>query len=274
MAKNYSLKEVVQVIVENEDAAQIVDIGKRFPLLASKVTRIAVIAGEAFDDLMQFMPDNLTANKVNQTIKKSLEEVDDDEEFDEEDAGEEDDAPKTKAKPASKAKGGESSSDYGDYDYENWNNAKMYKFLGELGKRKDCKEKMGGLDKASMTKYLKKYYPGGAGAEDDEDFDDDAEEQVSYEGMKAPELYKLCKERKIKVAPKKPAKYYIDMLKKQDSENEAEAEDEGWDEDEEPEEEAPKKPEKPAKAKGKPASKPAKKAEKVEDDDEDEDWDI
>ena len=35
--------------------------------------------------------------------------------------------------------------------------------------------------------------------------------------MSAKELYKLCKERDIKVAPKKPAKYYIDQLEEYDA---------------------------------------------------------
>ena len=52
---------------------------------------------------------------------------------------------------------------------------------------------------------------------DDEDWgDDDEEEAVDYSEMSAQELYKLCKERDIKVAPKKPAKYYINQLEEYD----------------------------------------------------------
>ena len=36
--------------------------------------------------------------------------------------------------------------------------------------------------------------------------------------MSAVELYKLCKERKIKAEPKKPAKFYIGLLEKADAE--------------------------------------------------------
>lgn len=49
---------------------------------------------------------------------------------------------------------------------------------------------------------------------DDEDTDDDV---VDYSKMSAKELYDLCKERDIKVAPKKPAKYYINQLEEYDS---------------------------------------------------------
>ena len=49
---------------------------------------------------------------------------------------------------------------------------------------------------------------------DDEDADDDV---VDYSKMSAKELYDICKERDIKVAPKKPAKYYINQLEEYDS---------------------------------------------------------
>lgn len=49
---------------------------------------------------------------------------------------------------------------------------------------------------------------------DDEDADDDV---VDYSKMSAKELYNLCKERDIKVAPKKPAKYYVNQLEEYDS---------------------------------------------------------
>lgn len=69
----------------------------------------------------------------------------------------------------------------------------------------------------------------------------EAEETANnYEGKKAIDLFKLCKSRGLKVTTKKSAKYYIDVLKKDDE----------------------------AKAKTE-----AKKAE-VEDDDDDDDWDI
>lgn len=49
---------------------------------------------------------------------------------------------------------------------------------------------------------------------DDEDADDDV---IDYSKMSAKELYDLCKDRDIKVAPKKPAKYYINQLEEYDS---------------------------------------------------------
>lgn len=288
MAKNYSLAEAVQIIVENEDAAQITELGKRFPLLVSKITFIAAKAGKELNDLMKFMPESLSANKVNQSIKKALEEdVEDadDDDFEEDGDDAEDEAPAKKpakgGKPAKKAAAdADDEEDADDSDYDSWNNAKMYKVLGELGERKACKEKMGGYKREQMLKYFKKYHPNGIGeAEADDDVEEEVEEQVSYEGMSAVELYKLCKSRKIKAEQKKPAKYYIGLLKKADEEA-AQAEDdaeddEDWD-DEEEVEEAPAPKAKGGSKSGKPAAKPAAKGKtsKPAKEEDDEDWDI
>lgn len=84
-------------------------------------------------------------------------------------------------------------------------------------------------------------------------------EDDPYNGMSAKELFNLCKERKIKAEIKKPADYYIDLLKKDDAKKakeeaaKAEKDDDDWGDDEEPEN--------------------GKKAEPEKDDDDD-DWDI
>lgn len=71
--------------------------------------------------------------------------------------------------------------------------------------------------------------------EDEDDYDDgedwgededDEEEQIDYSELSPKELYNLCKERKIKVAPKKPAKYYINQLEEYDAAHEDWGEDE------------------------------------------------
>ena len=56
--------------------------------------------------------------------------------------------------------------------------------------------------------------------------------------MSARELYALCKERELECKPKKPAKYYINLLEEDDKahsdwdDEDQDAEDE-WEEDEE-----------------------------------------
>ena len=74
--------------------------------------------------------------------------------------------------------------------------------------------------------------------DDEDDYDaeedweeDDAEDTVDYSEMSAKELYQLCKEREIKAVPKKPAKFYINLLEEWDKAHE------DWDEDEDDEEE-------------------------------------
>lgn len=64
--------------------------------------------------------------------------------------------------------------------------------------------------------------------------DDDADEAEGgkYDGMNAMQLFKECKKRGIKAAPKKPAKFYIELLEKDDAKAdsaETEDEDEDWD---------------------------------------------
>ena len=63
---------------------------------------------------------------------------------------------------------------------------------------------------------------------DEEEDDDDV---VDYSEMSPKELYQLCKEREIKVAPKKPAKYYINQLEEWDKAHEDWSDDEDDDED-------------------------------------------
>lgn len=285
MAKNYTIAEAVQIITENGDNEALMDLGKRYPLLTQKIARVAVKAGEDFVDLMSFMPEYLSANKVNSAIKKMLDEASDaDDVEDDEDEAEEKPAKKAPVKKAKKVDEDDEYDDVeegGSYDYDSMNNAKMYKLLGELGKRKDCKEKFGDLSHDSMLKYLKKYGPKSDATGEADDEDDVEESGDEYEGKSAVELYKLCKQRKIKAEQKKPAKYYIGLLKKADEEaaSEAEAndaeEDEEWDDDEE---ETPKKSAKKAPVKKAPAKGKVKKAEPEEADDDDADdddeWEI
>lgn len=204
MARNYTLSEAVDIIVKGTDMDAITDIGRRFPVLAMKIAGLAVVAGEQFNDFASYIPEHVSANKVNGMIKKAIGEDSGDDEGADEEAATKPTAKKTE-KPAAKKK------------------------------------------------------------KTEEDADDEAGE-VDYSSMTAPELFKECKKRGIKAELKKPAKYYIGLLKKADEEA-AEDSDDDWGEEEE---------EKPAKKPAKAADKkPAKKeTKKAADEDEDEDWDI
>lgn len=75
--------------------------------------------------------------------------------------------------------------------------------------------------------------------EDDDDYDDEdwedneSEDTLDYSEMSAKELYQFCKEREIKVAPKKPAKYYINQLEEYDKAHEdwEDEDDEDWEDE-------------------------------------------
>lgn len=287
MAKNYTMTEVANIFAERSDFEAMADIGKRYPLLAIKMTALVTKAPEETADIFSYMPDYLSANKVNKAIKDGGEDVSDSDVEDDEttEAPAEKPAKKPVAKKEAKAA---PKADAGSKDFDSMNNKQMYDLLGELGERKACKAEFGDLSKASMTAYLKKHHGDGT-------TEDEAEEEAEvgkYDGKKAPELYAICKKRGIKAEPKKTAKYYIDLLEKadaaeaeeepeddddwgEDAEAEESADDADDDEDEwkEPEEKPKKKAGRPKKAAAKPvAKKAAKKAE--ESDDDDDDWDI
>lgn len=99
--------------------------------------------------------------------------------------------------------------------------------------------------------------------EDEVEEDEVEEDENDYSSMNAIELFKLCKKRGIKAAPKQKAAEYIKLLKAADAES-AEEDADDW-EDEEEEAPAPKK------SKGRPAKTATKK---VAEEDEDDDWDI
>lgn len=70
--------------------------------------------------------------------------------------------------------------------------------------------------------------------EDEDTYDEEAyeDEEADYSSMTPKELYKLCKERKIEVEPKKSAKYYIKQLEEYDEAQEDWGDEEDDDEDE------------------------------------------
>ena len=70
-----------------------------------------------------------------------------------------------------------------------------------------------------------------------EDWEDDTEEIIDYDSLSPKELYKLCKEREIDAAVRKPKKYYVNLLEEWDAAQDDwgdDEEDEGgdWEEEE------------------------------------------
>lgn len=257
MAKNYTFAEAVKIINAGTDMESITDIGRRYPTLLHKVTKVAAKAGDDFVDLMSYMPDYLTANKVNSALKNAVggnADVEDADTDTEENA--ENEATETKANETAVWN-------------ESMSGKELWDILGKAGKRKLAKS----TKKADLIEACKQAFGAAAEAEVEETEVEETTEANPYEGKSAMELFKECKKRGIKAAPKKPAKYYADLLAKADAEttNESESESDDWDEEEVTEE--PVKETKKAEKKV-PAKEAKKAAPKKEEADEDDDWDI
>lgn len=240
MAKNYSITEMVDVLVEGKDLEAIAEMGKRFPVLTYKITKVTSKAAEEFADLAKYL-DFVSANRVTKLIKGDSESVDEDEVVESEvDADAEDE---TEDEPEKKE----------------MTKAEKAKARREARKAKKAKE--------------------AAEAAEADESDEDGDGEKDYSEMTAIELFKECKKRKIKAAvPKKPQAFYIDLLKKDDAKKAkavaAESEDEDeWDAEGEPEKPVAKKARRP-KATVKKAKTPAPEVEAEEDDEDDDDWDI
>ena len=257
MAKNYTFNEAVKIIAKGTDLEAITDIGRRYPVLAHKIAVVTAKAGEEFVDLMGYMPDYLTANKVNTAIKAGITESGSDDE----------DAEDTEAEATTEDAGEDATEATAQWD-ESMSAKQLWDILGKAGKRKLAKS----TKKADLIEACKQAFGAATEAEDAE-AEDDATEANPYEGKSAMELFKECKARKIKAAPKKPAKFYADLLIKDDAAKAEAAEAESEEDDDwgDEEAEAPKKAAPKASAKGGKA-KAAKKAEAESDDDDD--WDI
>ena len=104
----------------------------------------------------------------------------------------------------------------------------------EAPKKKKSSKKTGGKTKT------KKSYDEDEDEDDDysdDDFDDDEDEGDEYDDMSPKELFNLCKKRKLDAAPKKSAKYYINILREADEAEEDwgddDDEEDDWEEDDE-----------------------------------------
>lgn len=272
MAKNWTVKEAV-VALEKGNHEDIVDIGKRFPLLHHLICGALSGNVQATFNLLTALPEHITCNKVNTILKNGIEEVEADD-SDVEVEENETDTKATKAKTKAKAKVEESDE---ETDYSSMSGKQLTEELRKHKLQKVMKEKYNNKwNKENMVDCLEKY-AGNDESEDTEEVEADEYQEGAYDDMSAIELFKECKKRGLKVAPKKNADFYIEKLEADDraklkakTEESDEAEDD-WDEaDEEPKVEVKgKKGSKEKKAEAKKSTKA-----KVEEVDEDDDWDI
>lgn len=254
MAKNWLVAEAAEEIIKgNVEAIQ--DIGSRFPLFAVAAASMNTTECGAFK-ILEALPEKVTVRVVEAALKSGKAGADVETESDEAEAPAKAEKPKQEAK-AEKAPANEDG-DRITGDYENVGAYKLYL---------ECKAR--GLEVKS--KQPKEVYVEALEKDDaansDDDFDGVDDEENAYDGMTAQELYKECKKRGLKAEAKKPVKYYIDLLEKDDAANADDDEDDWGDDDED------EKPSKNAKAEKSSKSAKAEKP-KPSDEDDDDEWDI
>lgn len=247
MAESYTLSEAVKIIVEGTDAEKILDIGRRFPLVMQKVSKVGALAGESFIDLMSYIPEFITANKLNMAMKKALIEGDGTVETEK--------TRKSSTMP----------------DYESMKEKELWEILGQRNARATAKSHK----KADLVEACKALHKRGRKPKLVE-----VEEEVEEQPKKRPgRPAKIAKP--VEVEPEELEDYDEDEWEPEEEvqpkkqrgrpakakQEEPEDDDEpDWD-DEEDEEPAPKK-------KASVKAKEERKAKKHKQDDDDDDWDI
>lgn len=207
MAKNYTLKEAANIIAEGTKKDEIIDIGRRFPLLAVSLTANIAKAGETFLDFINYMPEYMTANKVNSLMKAGVYDTSADNATDEE--VEE----KPAKKPAKKAKVEAESEVEPDEDgsYESMTAVELFK---------ECKKR--GIKKAVPKKPAEFYID--LLNKDDKSKADSESEDEDWEEVEEKPAKKPAKKAEKK-AEKKPAKKPEPVEEEADEDDE----DDDWD---------------------------------------------
>ena len=249
MAKNWTAYEAAKEIYGN-NKENIAEIGSRFPLFTRTV---ALADNEYLLDILKALP-KITARVVETGLKEM------ETEEPELEVSQEEEAPKKETKKtAKKQETEEDEDDWSDDEeestYESMTGKELYALCCKRGissmcksrKKDDLIELLEKLDngeiepskgkgkakeepkKVTAKKSVKKDEP----VEDEEDWGDDEEEEATdpYAGKTAMELFKMCKERGLKVKPKQKPDVYADMLKADDTKEEETEEDEDDDDE-------------------------------------------
>lgn len=237
MAKNWSAYEAAKEIYGN-NKENIAEIGSRFPLFARTV---ALADSEYLLDILKALPAKVTARVVETGLK------DMETEEPELDVPQEEEAPKKDK--AKEQKDEWSDDEEEEITYESMTAKDLYALCCKRGISSLCKSRkkdeliklLEKLDngeiepskgkgkakeekKTTSKKDVKKEEP--VEEEDDDWGEDDEEETDPYVGKSAMELFKMCKERGLKVKPKQKPDVYADMLKADDAKGEEDTEEE------------------------------------------------
>lgn len=227
MARSYTVKEAAYILKSGTDFECIGDISRRFPLFAHRMTECIAKSSEAAEGIIEMLPEYVTPQKMNKILKESFAPVESDIEDDNDEER-------------------HIEAEDGEIDYSTLKAGKLREILNERGLLEKCKEVMGKINHPNMVKFLTDVDNGTVDNEvkvdepeakelETEDVPEhvDAEStevSTEYDGKTAPELFKECKKRGIKVEPKKVAKFYVDVLVA-DDEAKAKAEADGSNDD-------------------------------------------
>lgn len=237
MAKNWSAYEAAKEIYGN-NKENIAEIGSRFPLFARTV---ALADSDYLLDILKALPAKVTARVVETGLKEM------ETEEPEMEIPQEEEAPKkgkAKKQDAEKQEDDWSDDEEEESTYESMTAKDLYALCCKRGISSLCKSRK----KDELIKLLEKLDNGeiepskGKGKakeekktvkkeepveeEDDDWGEDDEEETDPYAGKTAMELFKMCKERGLKVKPKQKPDVYADMLKADDAKGEEDTEEE------------------------------------------------
>lgn len=207
MAKNYTLREAIEVLHNGTDLEAIMDITKRYPFVTVKASKLLALAGVEFEEFIKYLPEHTTANKFNAAVKKEIEDSDIDEDV-EDIEDEEDEKP---SKPVKKAKKPAPVEDDEEDDEEvedlmTLPAKKLFKMCADAG-LKPSKNR----EKAYYIKLLNSVNE----AADD---DDEVEEPKSKK--------KAAKKEKVKPSKKAPKK---EEPEEEDWDDDEDDEDDDWD---------------------------------------------
>lgn len=106
MAKNYTPKELFDVIVDGNDIDALTDIGRRYPLLSVKLAKLCNVSDQV-SEVLAALPGYLTARKLEKTLRGGASEAVEDAEAteDAEEAEAEAEPEAVEEKPAPKKRG-------------------------------------------------------------------------------------------------------------------------------------------------------------------------
>lgn len=211
MAKNWTLAEATHEIFKGDNKETIIDIGRRFPMLLTLVKGSLEGNKEDFVNLIDAIPEYITANKVNTRLKADAKENESDE------SDESDESENVEEKVEEKVeKKGKKAAKKVEEKVEDESETEVSEYEGKSAQElfKLCKKR--GLDvlaKKNAKYYVEKLVADDSSVDDEDDEDDWGEEEVA----------------KIEKKVKKPAKKDEKKTKKPEPESEPDDDDEDWD---------------------------------------------